>query len=130
MSSGPRSSNGPKNVRILYRRHGMLHILPAFFHVILELPAHRLKRVTHGDVRIFMRMPFGMLMLRDEMGTRGRDLDANLVDTPLMAVFVWKRNHHLAMNDVSAELGQALRQLPDACAQNRRRLDISPSDPD
>ncbi len=95
----------------------MLHVLPALFLVILELPPHRLKRVTHGDVRIFMRMPFGVLMLRDEMGTRGRDLDANLVDTPLMAVFVRKRDDHVAMNDFGVELGQALRELPDARAQ-------------
>jgi hypothetical protein len=63
-------------------------VLPALALVIFELPPHRLKRVTHCNIRILMGVPPGMLMLSDEMSARGCDLDTNLVDTPLKAVFV------------------------------------------
>jgi hypothetical protein len=94
----------------------MSHVLQTLALAILELPPHRLKGVTHGGVRVLMGMPFGVLVLRDEVGARGGDLDTNLVDTPLMAVFVWKRDDHVTVNDAGVDLGQALRKLPDACA--------------
>jgi hypothetical protein len=94
----------------------MLHVLTALILAILELAPHRLKRVTHGDIGIFMGMPIGVIMLRDEMGAPGRDLNANLVDPPLLAVFVWQRDDHVTVDDFGVELDQALCKLADARA--------------
>lgn len=104
------------------------YVLQTLSFVILELPPHRLKCVTHCNIRILMGMALGMLMLGDEMSARTRDLDAHLIDAPLKAVFVWQRDDHMTLDDMGVKFEQALRKLPDARAESGRRLDIPPSD--
>ncbi len=77
--------------------------------MVFKLPAHGPKCITHGDIGIFMGMPFMMFMLRDELAPRDSYLDTNFINTPLMAMFVGQLDDHAAVNDLGDEFLEALR---------------------
>ena len=105
-----------------------LDIAAAYPLIVLQLPPHRTKRIAYRNMRVFVSMTSVMLMLHIELGSRGRHLDADFINMPLMSMFVRQFDDHLTMNDLAAEPLEALRQLPYARFKCGRLLDTAPGD--
>jgi hypothetical protein len=94
--------------------------------MILKLPPHRPKGISHGDIRVFMGMPFTMFMLRDELRPRGSYLDTDFINTSLMQMFVGKLDDYMAVNHVMAEFLKAMHLVPNARLNGSRGFNSSP----
>jgi len=96
--------------------------------MVFQLPPRRAKCITCRNIRVFVGMPFTMFMLCNDLGSRRRYLDADLIDMALTAMFVRKLDDHLAMHYLGTKFFEALRQHPYAPFKSGRRLDTSPGE--
>jgi len=111
------------------RRSSMLlYVATHLPRMILKLPASSIKRITDSDMQVFMRMMFGRITLNHDLPLGHKDLDPNVIKTPLAVMPVTCLNDDTARDDAIEELLQTRHSLTNVVITANRRFHVAKSD--
>lgn len=108
----------------------LLYITAHLPRVILKLPASSIKRITDRDMQVFMGMMLGRIALNHNLPLGHKDLDPDVIETPLAVMPVMCLNDDAARDNAIKKLLQPCHSVANVVITANGRFHVTKGDAD